>query len=253
MQDAFDLIEPMNKGRKGAARRTALSTEPRYAADYYRGWEEGFRETMTHLSRSFDQKAAGIKIWQRLDLEQFLWQEKAGLNGATGGSTAYRRGQERGRDAAWWCCATLFGVNLFAPKSNDALTSTKDLARSFSSDWLVATDVVNMLAALHTTAAELSARARDYPTVANFYRGFEAGIRQIEACFNIRPVWSRQQPAVKVSTIPLWLRRDLNAKLQALYARQKSGEPHPDSPAFQAGYQTALQTIAGLLGLNRLR
>ncbi len=226
---------------------------------YHQAFSQGFEAGLQQVIILFDAMPLSPKIWSHEQIQNILQSAQvemevmAAASAAETQSTDYIRGFSQGLEAALWCMAISFGLNLWAPK-NGPLSKKMLYATAEPAAWF-REDIKNILFAMQAVMQATAASSQNMVRLPEYDQGLEAALRVVAQSFGIGLLLPANTASSK-SDSTFWRRQDIEKKLLAVYKTKPTTRTtlKEDTPsvAYWQGFKTAWQCIASSFGV-RLR
>ncbi|MCL4296505.1 MAG: hypothetical protein KJ077_12290 [Anaerolineae bacterium] len=223
---------------------------------YRRSFNHGFETAWQAIKTFFEVKPPSKKIWTAEEIKHLLETVQSRLViSANGAAAKYdNQGYYQGGEAACWCVATSFGLNLI-PAVSVAQSLPPAFPAADSRVWFHE-DVQNILWAVQTVIQITAAALENIARPAVYHEGFEAALDCAAKLFGI-PLLSPTMPAGSRTKAVFWSVKDIEYKLrlvsQVMPAQDlATDEDKAQADIYRQGFKAALECMAASLGVRKI-
>lgn len=223
---------------------------------YRRSFNLGFETAWQSVKTFFEVKPPSKKIWTSEEIKHLLETVQSRLVVSANGTVREHdnQGYYQGGEAACWCVATSFGLNLI-PAISDSPSLQPASPAADSRVWFHE-DVQNILWAIQTVIQVTAAALENIARPALYHEGFEAALDCAARLFGI-PLLSPTMPAGSRTKAAFWSVKDIEHKLR-LVSQVMSTQDSPieedkaQADIYRQGFKAALESMAASLGVRKI-
>ncbi len=224
---------------------------------YHRGFSRGFETGLQHIAASFDIELFALKIWSHEYIKNILLAVQAETPIIVSAlkskkrSAEYKQGFNQGLEAALWCVATSFGLDLWSREN--ASLSEKTLILASEPDPLFQRDIQSILFAIRAVMQATIAASQNTVWPVRYNQGFEQALQVVAQLLGLRLLQSASTSS-SMQTFPFWLRRDIEKKLLVAYQKMPTSATVSGGMAqamvYRQGFEAALRCLATSFGIK---